>query len=401
MKNLLSKCFIAFLLLFTGAMSFSIAVTQTSLFLALVFWVWICLREKEKPFPRTPLDWFFLAYLAVELVSLAFSPNPLRAFINLKRMLLIPIVYLAAGSVRNKTLLGWTLVSLIGVTVAVSLIGIPKYLLGPGGLEGRLKLFHHYMTSGGILMFVGLIAAAFVFVRAPLKVRIAAAAGAVVILIPLIFTFTRSSWLGFLGGIAVILLCKNWKWILAMVPALVILVWLAPPSVKERLESIYNPCHPNNIERTYLWKGGIRMMRIRPLTGYGDIDLGAVYEKTRPAEAKERSGHMHNNFIQLGATLGIPGLLVMLGLFIQIALVEWKILRSVPPDEWLLSGTALGCFAAFIGFQINGLFEWNFGDAEIAMLLWLSVGWAMAVKRLSAGSRLIHEKRSERRRIRS
>ncbi len=35
---------------------------------------------------------------------------------------------------------------------------------------------------------------------------------------------------------------------------------------------------------------------------------------------------------------------------------------------------------AYAGFHVNGLFEWNFGDAEIAMLLWMTVGLALASK---------------------
>ena len=49
----------------------------------------------------------------------------------------------------------------------------------------------------------------------------------------------------------------------------------------------------------------------------------------------------------------------------------------------LLFGMTLGAFAAF---QIEGLFEWNFGDAEVVMLLWFSVGLALAGKRLAESS---------------
>jgi O-antigen ligase len=375
--------FIFFLLLFVGAMPFSIAVTQNALFLSLLLWIWISVKEKKKPFSRTPFDWFFVAYLAVEIVSMSFSSNRAEALVNLvKRMLLVPIVYLMAGSVQTRKRMGWLLMSLTGVMVVVSLIGIIQYNLGPGGLEGRLKLFHHYMTSGGILMIIGLMTFAFVFVRAPFRVRIAALLGGLVIFLPLYYTYTRSSWLGFLAGFAFMILYTRWKWVFALVPALVLLFLLAPPPLQNRLASVFNPWHPNNIERTYMWKAGMRMIYDRPLTGYGDIDLGALYKQYKPAEATELSGHLHNNFVMLGATLGIPGLLAVLGLFIRIFIFEWKALRSAPRDEWLLQGAALGCAAAFIGFQINGLFEWNFGDSEIAMLLWLTVGLVLAVDRI-------------------
>ncbi len=375
--------FVFFLLLFAGAMPFSIALTQNALFISLILWIWISVREKKKPFDRTPLDWFFIAFLAAEAVSMLFSPERREALVHLvKRMLLIPIVYLVAGSVQTRKRAGWLLLSLTGVMVTVALIGIVQYNLGPGGLEGRLSLFRHYMTSGGILMIIGLMAFAFVFVRSPKRVRLAALLGGLVIFLPLYYTYTRSSWLGFLAGFAFMILFTRWKWIFALAPALALVFLLAPPSLKDRLASVADPRHPNNVERTYMWQAGMRMIQDRPLTGYGDIDLGALYERYRPAEAVERSGHLHNNVIMLGAILGIPGLLIVLALFVRIFLVEWKVLRSLPGDEWLLRGTALGCIAAFIGFQVNGLFEWNFGDSEIVMLLWLTAGLVLAADKI-------------------
>jgi hypothetical protein len=44
----------------------------------------------------------------------------------------------------------------------------------------------------------------------------------------------------------------------------------------------------------------------------------------------------------------------------------------------------LGALASYLGFQVNGLFEWNFGDAEIAMLLWLTVGLALSAQKIGA-----------------
>jgi O-antigen ligase len=379
----LNGIFVFFLLLFAGAMPFSIALTQNALLLSMLLWIWISVREKKKPFPRTPFDWYFVAFLAVELISMLFSANRFEALNHLvRRMLLIPIVYLVAGSVRTEQRAGWLLLSLIGVMVAVSMIGIHQYHLGPGGLEGRLKLFHHYMTSGGILMVIGLMAFAFVFVRAPRRIRFAALLAGLVIFLPLYYTYTRSSWLGFLAGFAFMILFTRWKWIFALAPALVLLFLFAPPSVKDRMASVVNPWHPNNIERTHMWNAGIRMMRDRPLTGYGDIDLGKLYLRYKSPQAVELSGHLHNNFIMLGATLGIPGLLAVLALFFRIGMVEWNVLRAVPRESWLPKGAALGCFAAFIGFQVNGLFEWNFGDSEIAMLLWLTVGLVLALDRI-------------------
>jgi len=178
------------------------------------------------------------------------------------------------------------------------------------------------------------------------------------------------------------------KWILGVLILAVAFFVFAPLSVKKRALSVFDPHHPNNVERTYMWKAGLEMMRDYPLTGVGDMDLGELYAKYKPPEAKEQHGHLHNNFIMFGVTLGVPGLVVFLALFIRIFIRELQIYFSVPAREWLLKGVALGSLTAFVGFQVNGLFEWNFGDAEIAMLLWLTVGLALAVDRIHRQSRI-------------
>ncbi|OPZ69568.1 MAG: O-Antigen ligase [bacterium ADurb.Bin478] len=379
--------FAFFLLLFAAATSFSIALTQIALTLAMILWIGLCLKEKKKPFPRTPLDWFFVAWLALEVISTLFSPGRYLALEHfIKRALLVPIVYLIAGSVQTRKQLRRLLLSLLGVMTIVAVIGIVKYHLGPGGLEGRLKLFNHYMTSGGLLMINGLLALAFVFSRAPQRVRLIALAAAVLMFFPLIYTYTRSSWLGYLAGFTFIILFTRWKFIFALIPAVLLAFWAAPSSLQERLISVVDPWHPNNIERTYMWQAGVRMVEHSPLYGYGDSEVGKRSEPYKSPQAKERGGHLHNNLIMFAVILGIPGLLVILGLFIRILATEWITLKSLAAEDWLLSATALGALAAFIGFQINGLFEWNFGDAEVAMLMWLTVGLSLAAGRIRSAA---------------
>ena len=371
-----------FMLIFVGASTFSIAITQTALTLALVCWILVMVLEKKYSIPRTPFDYYFLAYMAVGIVSLVFSAGQGSVVLFVKRLLLIPIVYIIAGNVTDRKLLRNMLIILAGVMVILSVIGIQKYLAGVGGLEGRLKLYHHYMTSGGILMFVSLMTLSFVFSSAPGRIRVATAASGILMLLPLIFTFTRSSWLGFLGGLIVIGILQSRKLILGIVVAVVLFLLFSPHSLRERATSAFDLYHPNNIERTYMWKAGLEMIKDHPLTGVGDRDLSDLYDQYKSPNAKQRHGHLHNNFIMFGATLGIPGILVFLALFIKIFIVEIKIFTSISKENWLLKSTVLGCLAAFVGFQVNGLFEWNFGDAEIAMLLWLTVGLALAVDRM-------------------
>jgi putative inorganic carbon (HCO3(-)) transporter len=378
--ELLPKTLNLFIILFVAGSVFSIALTQTALALALLTWAVIMIVGRVWLVPRTSLDYLFIAFVVAGAVSLAASAE-LEAGINFaKRILLIPIVYLIVANVKSRKFLKVLLLVLIAVMTVFSLIGVFKYLSGVGGLEGRLRLFKHYMTSGGILMMVSIVTFGIVLAAPPKRYRIIASLAGVTMVVPLVFTFTRSSWLGFLCGLSVMGILQNRKFIMALVAAVVIFMFVAPDSVTERAKSSFDPGHRHNIERVYMWKTGIDIIRDNPFTGVGDIDLKDVYEKYRVPEARENPGHLHNNFIMFGVIMGIPGLVVFVALFGGILVVEFSILHSIRRSDWLARGTALGAVGAFVGFHVGGLFEWNFGDAEVCMLFWLTVGLALAVR---------------------
>ncbi len=361
-------------LTFAAGAVFSIAVAQTALTLALFAWALMMLR-KEAPVPsRSPYDYIILAYIAVGVVSVLFSAEKGVWMPFLKRLALIPIFYLVRAAGRDRRFLGRIMLVVVSAMSIMALVGIWKYLSG----TGRLRLFNHYMTSGGIIMMISLVTLAFAIVPAPRRFRIASFAAGVLMMAPLVMTFTRSSWLGLLAGLLLMCLLQNRKMILAVAAVVVIFLAVAPGAVTERARSAFDPSHPNNLERTYMWKAGIDIIRDHPFTGVGDIDLGAVYERYRPPQSAQSHGHLHNNIIMFGATMGIPGVIVFLALFGTILAVELKIFHSAARDDWLARAVSLGALGAFAGFQVSGLFEWNFGDAEVAMLLWITVGLSLA-----------------------
>jgi len=369
-----------FIFLFVFGSPFSISLTQAAFTLGLLTWIGKMIYQRKFLVKSTPLDYIFLAYLIFEMLAMFFSPEPVIALKNMKRMLLIPIVYLIANNLEEEKFTRKLIITLILVTSILAGYGIFKYLAGVGGLAGRLRLFHHWMTSGGILMMIALLNVAFLFTQTPRKYKIAATISLIPILLSLIFTFTRSSWLGFLGGLVLIAWFRARKLLVILLVIGLIAIFLAPAGIQDRIKSIVDPTHPNNVERLNMWQSGWQMLLDRPLTGYGDIDLGKLYQQQyKLPTAKENVGHLHNNLVHLGATLGVPGILVFLALMIMIFIQEYKIYSSIGNQDWLRQALVLGCLAVLIGFNINGLFEWNFGDAETVMIFWLTVGFSFAL----------------------
>jgi hypothetical protein len=69
-------------------------------------------------------------------------------------------------------------------------------------------------------------------------------------------------------------------------------------------------------------------------------------------------------------------------MFVRVFVVEWRIYKKVRED-WLAGSFVLGALAVFVGFQINGLTEWSFGDQEVVLLFWTTLGLTLALERLA------------------
>jgi O-antigen ligase len=130
-----------------------------------------------------------------------------------------------------------------------------------------------------------------------------------------------------------------------------------------------------------MWSTGLKIFADHPLLGVGDSDTHEIYDKYRSPDDTEVAGHLHNNFVMLLVTLGIVGLTVVTALFFKILITEFRNFRDANTD-WLAGSVTLGAFAVFIGFLVNGLFEWNFGSHQIMVFTWFTVGLSLAMMKL-------------------
>jgi O-antigen ligase len=374
-------CIFSLLVMFLLCSAFSIALSEIGYFSALVLWLAKSIALKKFPSPRTPLDRFFLAYAAAEMLATMFAHDKLYSLLYLqRRLLLLPIAYILLGNLNTlkdvKILFGAMIIS----AFAVSLLGLQDFFLNFSEywhFQRRLSEFQMYMTAGGIMMVIVLMLLPFVIhPKTPRKVRILFSLAIVPMLVNLMFTFTRSSWLGFIAGAVIIGLFRSKKLLIPLVVIIVAIVLLAPPEIKGRIYSIVDPHHPSNAPRVHMWETGLKIFRDYPVFGIGDVGVETVWDRySDPAWAPE--GHLHNNLIMWLATIGIVGFSALVALFVKLWMVVRRIAKRHAGD-WFVSSIALGGLAMMAGFHINGLFEWNFGDAEIITLVWAIVGLILA-----------------------
>jgi len=302
---------------------------------------------------------------------------------SLKNFALMTVLYAIASLLATRrmalALFGALLVSGTGV----SAYGIAIYLLGKGaGALGRTPgPFSNAMTFGGMLLILcSLYLAVAVGAGVAGKLRLAAVAAAVVSLAALFFSFTRSSWVGAVVSVVVILALLRRKWLVPFAGALVLFVLLLPAPYRARVESIWDLKHMTNVHRFQLMQGGMAIVKDHPVIGVGTMDLADVYRRYMPPGAVQVFGHMHNIFLQIAVQTGFVGLAAFCWLLFSFfrAMIRNLKLDLPPPERAWVAGSV----GALAGFVMNGLFEWNFGDAEVVTLLYIVIGANLALPRL-------------------
>ncbi|QQS36321.1 MAG: O-antigen ligase family protein [Ignavibacteriales bacterium] len=220
-KNIDRLIFI-FFLLFLVSLTNSIFVNQVGYFGALLLVLFRFIITKENQFNRTGLELAFVLFIAVEIISAAFSEYPAQAFTNaFKRSLLLPIVYttaIAAVDLKKAKIF-------FKVYIGASLISVLIYLYFAyrhfienlyGLTQSGPSIFQYPITASEIISFTVVFLFAFSLnEKTKFQTKLLLIAGFVLSTVALLSTYKRTGWTGAAFGIFVILLMrKQWKIIL-------------------------------------------------------------------------------------------------------------------------------------------------------------------------------------------
>jgi O-antigen ligase len=157
-------------------------------------------------------------------------------------------------------------------------------------------------------------------------------------------------------------------------------------------ESDYN--YSDNLGRVEVWKRGLGYMLHNPVVGVGVSAFPTAEGQSTLARGLAAQGRgfkwsvAHNSFLETGAELGIPGLLVFIAMLIVTA---YGLTRLSPRGKWgpwvTRRETALSqmLIGAIVGFSVAGFFVSAEYFAYLYFILGLSVG-LMKVIRLRAGA---------------
>jgi O-antigen ligase len=365
------------MLAFAASLQLSIAAADILLTITTILWVAILLRSRERV-EVPPMFWPLAAYAGATLVASVFSVDPLVSLVDSKQLVLLIIVPLTYRLFRGRrALLAVDVVITIGALSAT--FGIVQYLILNFDHLGRRPqgTLGLNMTYSGLLMLVTCAAVSrLMFAK---HHRAWAALVLPALLLALVFTFTRSAWVGACVGLGLLFLLRDFR-LLGLLPVgLAAFIALAPASLTTRLYSTFSLKDPSNVDRVAMLKSGLHMIKDDPLTGVGPDMVIQVYPHYRDKTAvNQLNPHLHNVPMQIAAERGLPALGIWLWFIVKLVRDFLKRRQSEYPS---LSNAGLAVVGAMLA---AGMFEYNFGDSEFMMLFLVLVTLPYAAERVPA-----------------
>ncbi|MEO6222643.1 MAG: O-antigen ligase family protein, partial [Vicinamibacterales bacterium] len=329
-----------------GMSQLKLIYAQTAFGFAAILWGVECMKGRRRPdFP--PFFVPLMVYAGLTLISACFSGDPLASFIDSKQLvlfLMVPVVAMFGRGDRANRVLD----VIIALGSAGALFGILQYVaLGYDSLSavegvsaGRpVGFLSHWMTFSGVLMLVTCAAVSrlLYFQKEWLWPAIAVPA----LVAALVLSLTRNAWLGAVAGVLVLLAVRNWRLLLIVPVAAIVLVLVAPGSVMNRISSIGDASDPATRDRIAMLRMGVHMVRDHPLTGVGPEMVQRVYLEYRdPMAVNPTNPHLHNVPVQIAAERGLPALAAWLWFVIIATRDLWRQLLRGPSKALAGAGLA-------------------------------------------------------------
>jgi O-antigen ligase len=357
-----------FVIFYPALTLLSTSLSELLLFIGLGLFFYLTFIGEIK-FEYPPFFIPILFYIFFSILSAVFSYIPSISLIDMKEVFLylsIPFVYtILKNSKEFLNKISNLFFYFIILSSSFSAYQFIKLTIKNSGSPRATGFESHYMTQAGIMMILAIYSLTIIFEKKDFKNY---KLDLIFLLssFTLILTLTRSAWFGFALSLVFIFFRKKPVSVL-LIPLFAILIYLlSPPPVQNRIKSLTNIKDITFQDRIIMIKKGFKMIKAKPFFGVGPNMVKSAYTVPRYKVAKKEklNPHLHNNFIQIWAERGSFAFLSWLW-FIILVFIKLLKLKDDPYSS-LYKWVAIFILIGFLG---AGLFEYNFGDSEIKLLL--------------------------------
>ena len=378
-------------LTFASAVSIVFGIAPSQILLALAFAALLASGEKLRlPRIRLPLALFLLG----TLIALAFSGDVAGGLPQLRKFFVFLELLVVFSLLRDLKMVRWLFLSWAGAGAIAAILGYVQFArkVHEAHLAGRnfyeyyvgeriTGFTSHWNTYSAEEMFALIMLGSFLLFAPGTGKRLWGwLVCAALIAAAILLAETRAVWI----AMAVAGLYLVWFWrkgLVLLAPVAVLAIFFAsPPAVRERFTSIFRPKEvDSNQFRIITWRTGIHMIEAHPWLGLGPEGPNLHFNDWVPADVPRPLpsgwyGHLHNIYLQYAAERGIPTMLAMMWMLIQMLIDFARGLLALPPGRSDRRFLLHGATAIVLATMVEGVFEYNLGISPVLTMFLVAVG---------------------------
>jgi len=373
--------------------------------LALLF-VWRWRQGLIERRPLTGCDWLVVLFVGYLTVRYAFTPAATGVALGVSpTWRLIASFWMPAALywiVRyakfNERIWKAMLACLVGLGVYLAFTGLaevseqwwavfPRFIADPtlGTHFGRARGPALMSASLGVFLAVCFWAAWFLWARVSRWQQLALVGAMVLMVAGLYVTYTRSTWLGLAGGLAVIPflhLPRSWRPALltGMLLAGLLGVVVAGDQVVNMSRDDSDGSAGHSVyQRASFFLVSMNMFRDAPIVGCGfgrfyDCKLPYLSDRSQQIELESiRQLDHHNTFLSLLTETGIIGLTLFVAMLAAWVRAAWQLVRNSEAESWMRAH-GLFALATMIAYLASAVFHDLTLSPSEQWLLYLTTG---------------------------
>lgn len=382
-----------------------------------IYWLLIIFKRKYQTIQldreKYHIEIILSIFISLVCLSTVLSENPMTSIYGTENRSEGLFTFIAYGSIFlfsyrfiEGNHLHNVLKGIVGVSVFVSVYGILQHYQldflprssGRIGYDRSYAFFGNPNFYGSYLVLIIMLGIA-LYLTAKNKKTILFYITAVSLgYVALLFTGTRSGWLGVFCAllfitVLVILkrrnLWKKWLLLFSVLMSLTVMINLAEQGdFSNRFGSIFSDASKIALQETtgregssrwFIWRNSLQLVKDYFWIGSGPDTFKYVFPAT-PEEREQYLGNRfmivdkaHNEYLQLAITLGVPALILYLSLVVFVVRKTFQAIRIASEYEKII---LYGLLSAILGYLVQAFF--NISVVSVAPFLWVILGIALA-----------------------
>jgi len=362
-------------------------------YVVLIWFLGKAVRGEKIHLPRTSVNYIIIGFVSWGFLVSLNALDPVESFLGLLRMSSIfGLFYVFADVLHSHEDIRKIVGLWIGMAILLAGLGIYQYYLSRAryGIGQRVWATFENPNNLGIFLFMLLPVALSLFLLPAKRLkRIGLGIAIFLFLLCLFWTGSRASWLAtYVAFVSFGIIAKRRVLAVSLMALGVILIIAISHSLwGEGLAALLRVGRGFAL-RPILWSISWRILLDYPLFGVGFGCIPILFQSYYPVGAlslykllSPAAGSPHSLFLQTGAEMGVPGILLILAFFVIYFYELRETLRRVR-DEFQRA-LVLAFWATLPGLFIHSFFELSglIGPGSYTIFFWLSVALFQAIKR--------------------